>query len=381
MKIIWHSNAPWNSSGYGVQTALFVPRIASLGHEVIISAPYSFSGTPLEWEGFRVLPCVRDTAGNDTIVANYDYCQADLMITLADVFGLLRSAKALNQLNVAHWFPVDTDPLGDGDATVLREGGGIPIAMSQFGIRVLYSEGTDPLYVPHGVDTAVFSPGDPALFRDSVDVIGPDTFVVGICAMNRDPLRKGFGEQFTAFSRFHRRHPDSVLAVHSVSAANPGLNLEHLAVRLGISGAISYPDRYSYEMGLVTREQLATWYRGLDVLSLCSYGEGFGLPLIEAQACGVPVITTDASAMSELCGSGWLVRGDPFWSHGHGAWWVRPDVADIDAAYEEAWQARENGELVVKQKAAREFAMLYDADEIFEKCWVPVIGSLGKQFS
>ena len=64
MRILWHSNAPWNGSGYGIETAIFVPRIASLGHEVIISAPYSFGGNVLEWEGFQVLPCVRDPAGN-----------------------------------------------------------------------------------------------------------------------------------------------------------------------------------------------------------------------------------------------------------------------------------------------------------------------------
>ena len=39
---------------------------------------------------------------------------------------------------------------------------------------------------------------------------------------------------------------------------------------------------------------MAGWYRSLDVLSACSYGEGFGLPILEAQACGSPAIVTDA---------------------------------------------------------------------------------------
>ncbi len=379
MKILWHSNSAWNNSGYGIQTAMFVPRIASLGHEIVMAAPYTFAGAVLEWEGFQVLPCVRDPAGNDVIVANYDYHQADLMITLCDPFGLQKSARDLAQLNVAHWFPVDTNPMGEGDVAMLREGQGTPIAMSRFGERVLRAEGADPLYVPHGVDTTVFCPGDKDPFRETVPAIGPDTFVIGICAMNRDPQRKGFAEQLLAFSRFRFRHPDSILALHTVPAASPGLNLHGMAARLGITGAITYPDQYSYDMNLISREQLASWYRGLDVLSLCSYGEGFGLPLIEAQACGIPVITTDGSAMSELCGTGWLVSGTPFWAGGHGAWWVRPDATDIEAAYEAAWQTREAGKM--PNQEARDFGLIYDAERVFAEYWKPVLDELEKRIS
>src|SRR5215472_13376969 len=379
MRIIWHSNAPFNSSGYGVETALFVPRIASLGHEIIIAAPYTFGGAVLEWEDWKILPSVRDPAGVDVIAANYEYFGADLTITLADVFGLLKAIPSLSDMNVAHWFPVDTNPLGEGDVTVLREGGGIPIAMSQFGHRVLQAEGAEPLYVPHGVDPAVSSPGEGSTYRDSVPQIGPDTFVIGMCAMNRDPQRKGFAEQFLAFSRFHARHPDSVLTVHtSPVAPSPASNLHGMAARLGISSAVMFPEGYLYDMGMIGREQMATWYNGLDVLSMCSYAEGFGLPLIEAQACGVPVITTDGSAMSELCGAGWLVSGTPWWTNGHGAWWKRPDATDIEEAYEAAWVAKQEGTL--PQKPARDFAMLYDADRVFTQFWKPAMKELEERF-
>ena len=118
-------------------TALFVPRIASLGHEITIAAPYSFSGNVLEWNGFKVLPCGRDAAGNDTIIANHEYFSADLTVILADLFGLEKAAETLSQINWAAWIPVDCSPLGRGDVKVLREGMGIPIAMSQFGWRAL----------------------------------------------------------------------------------------------------------------------------------------------------------------------------------------------------------------------------------------------------
>lgn len=358
---------------------MFVPRIASLGHEITISAPYSFGGNCLEWEGFRVLPCARDGAGNDVIVQNHEASKSDLTITLADVFGLMKAAQAgiLSQIPLAHWFPVDTNPLGEGDLTVLRDGGGIPVAMSRFGERMLRNEGTDPLFVPHGVDTEIYQPGDPEPFRSTVPQIGPGTFVVGVAAMNRDANRKSLSESLQAFARFHRRHPDSHLALHTAQIGNPGIKLKALATRLGIASAVSYPDPYFYDMGLIDEAAMATWYNGCDVISLCSYGEGFGLPLIEAAACGIPVITTDGSAMSELCGAGWLVSATDFWTDGHAAFWRRPDIADIDAAYEAAWQAKQDGKL--PKKEARDFGLLFSADRVFDLYWKPVLLELEKR--
>lgn len=379
MRLVWHSNSPTTNSGYGKITALFVPRIAALGHEIAaIASPYSFSGSPIMWNDIPVLGNARDTAGNDVILQNHEFAQADLTIVLADPFGLLRSAEGLKQIRVAFWFPVDCQPLGNGDVTVLRESAGIPVAMSRFGTRVLADEGAEPLYVPLAVDTSVYRPGDPHVYRDTLPGVTDETLVIGICAMNRDP-RKGLPEQLLAFSRFHARHPDSVLAIHSAPRANPGFSLKGMADQLGISNAVAWPDPYSYDLGLITEEQMATWFNGIDVLSACSYGEGFGLPLIEAQACGIPVITTDASAMSELCGAGWLVSGSPWWTDGHQSWWARPDVTDIDQAYEAAFHARSRGEL--PKKPAYDFAQQYDADAVFERYWKPVLAELEERIS
>ena len=375
MRLIVHSNAPWNRSAYGKQTALLVPRLAALGHEIAaIAAPYTFGGTVLEHDGIPVIPCARDTAGTDVFTANYEHFKADLCITLCDPFGLMKCAEDMAKINVAMHFPVDCNPLGEGDVYVLRESQAIPVAMSQFGTQVLRSEGCDPLYAPHCVDTGIYRPGDKMAFRDTVPGIGPDSFVVGMVAMNRDLNRKGWGETLLAFSRFHARHPDSWLALHTSPVNNPGLNLKAMAERLGIGAVTTWPDSYCYDLGIITEEQMAIWYNGLDILSLCSYGEGFGLPLIEAQACAVPVVTTDASAMSELCGGGWLVSGTPFWAPGHNAWWKRPDADDIEAAYEAAYQAREDGTL--PKKPAHDFAQLYEADRVFGQHWVPVMKEL-----
>lgn len=361
-------------------TALFAPRIAALGHEIAaIASPYSFGGSPIEWNGIPILGTARDIAGNDVILRNHEYFKADLTLILADPFGLLKSARELAQIPTVTWFPVDTDPVGYGDVTFLRESATVPVAMSRFGQRMLANEGAEPMLVPLAFDPGIYHPAEDRPVRDTWPGVTDDTFVIGLCAMNRDPVRKAFQEQFLAFARFRARHPDSFLAVHSSPGAKPGLNLSGLIADLGISEAVGFPDSYSYDLGLIGEEQMAAWYNGLDVLSFCSYGEGFGLPLVEAQACGVPVITTDASSMSELCGAGFLVSGTPWWSDGHTSWWTRPDVSDIENAYEAVYCAWQAGALPGKQAA--QFAAQFAAGKVTEDYWVPALARIEDMLS
>ena len=372
MRIIFHSNAPFTRSAYGQQTALFVPRIMALGHEVIISSPFSFAGGPLDWNGFKILPAAGDAMGNDIIAANYNYYEADLLLTLCDIFKLAPSVNELAKMNVAHWTEVDCDPLGKGDLLVLREGMGTPVAVTRFGQKVMQDDGLDPHYVPHGVDTNVYSPGK----RDEVRLslgFTEDTFIIGICAMNRDPVRKGLVEQVVAFAEFFNHHPDSRLMMHTAPVSEL-LNLEALVRNLGFpEGAVMFPDKYSLATGVIGNDAMCAWYCALDVLSACSYGEGFCVPVLEAQACGVPVIATDFSGHGEMCMSGWTVRGEPHWVSGHEAWWRRPVISDIVAAYETAWRAKRDGRMPELGEAARKASLTFDADVITEKYWKPCL--------
>jgi glycosyltransferase involved in cell wall biosynthesis len=68
-----------------------------------------------------------------------------------------------------------------------------------------------------------------------------------------------------------------------------------LGDRLGVSRrteAISAPDD----------ETLARVYAASDVLAQPSLGEGFGIPVIEAMACGLPVVISDGGALPEVAG-------------------------------------------------------------------------------
>lgn len=60
----------------------------------------------------------------------------------------------------------------------------------------------------------------------------------------------------------------------------------------------------------ITDAQLANWYRQADCLWHPAYAEGFGLPVIEAAACGTPVATARGSALDEVAPPG-SPRFDP----------------------------------------------------------------------
>lgn len=374
MRILFHSNAPWAGTGYGQQTAIFASRLRDLGHEVTISAFYGLQGQGSQWGGITVLPGGMDGYGNDIVAAHAHTTRAELVVVLADAWPM--NPEVIKGLPAAMWMPVDCDRLGVADEKMLTDSGTVPVAMSRHGRDQLTAAGFKPLYIPHGVDPSVFQPpADRAGLRKSWGVDG--RFVIGMNAANKDGVRKGYSEQFHAFARFRKDHPDALLLVHALpQMPNNQLNLVALAQRLGIFDHVKFSDQYAYVTGSIKPTSLAEWYGCLDVLSSCSYGEGFGIPIIEAQACGTPVIVTRGSAMTELAGPGWAVDGQPFWNPVHQADWQVPSIEGIHRAYDKAYRYAAS-----KRAAAREFAMTYDADRVLLEHWKPALDFLADHYA
>jgi glycosyltransferase involved in cell wall biosynthesis len=374
VKILWFSNGSAVPSGYGTQTRVWAPRLASLGHDVAVAAFHGLQGAPAVFDGFLTYPASgEDPWSQDTLAGHYGHHHADLLITLMDAWVL--DPARLQGMNVAHWMPLDCSPLSVLDRRVLS-GGGRPVAMSRFGQRQLEDAGWPGApYVPHGIDISEWAPLPGRQEAREAAGLG-DRFLIGICAANQDPYRKGFAEQFAAFAQFAADHPEALLLVHSRAQTQQGCDLYALADRCGITERVRFADQYLISAGWTPQEERARWFGMLDVLSGCSYGEGFGLPVLEAQACGTPVVVTDASAMTELCGSGWLVRGTEFWNKGHAAWWVRPSVSGIRVAYEKAHACWRNGGMAGMREQARTFALGYDADRVLTQHWKPALEEL-----
>ncbi len=188
------------------------------------------------------------------------------------------------------------------------------------------------------------------------------------------PPRKAFFQAFTAFAELRRKHSDAVLFLHtSLEPRQSGVNLAHLLDYCGVpQEAVVITPPFELYHG-VDQSRMPYVYSGFDVLLSPSYGEGFGIPIIEAQACGTPVIVNDFSSMSELVGPGWSVGGEPFYDDSQGAEFQSPSIPQLVEALADAYENAESRRL-----AARAFAQAYDADYVTSEYWAPTLDALSR---
>ena len=378
-RILWYSNAPWCATGYGTQTAQAVSRLQAVGHEVAVHANWGLEGSGTKWRGTEIYPKGLAPYSDDVMVAHYHHWAhgnpnlSPLLVTLFDVWVL--KSPSLDQVpSIASWVPIDHTPTPPDVLRWCAKPNVTAIAMSRFGEKMLHNAGIDAVYVPHGIEP-IFKPTQKVNGVSGRELMGvsEDAFVVMMNSANKgsQPPRKAFGENLLAFALFAKTHPDAFLYLHTEQLGFNGVNLPTLLKAAGVpENRVVFADQYAMRHGL-PQEVLPALYTAADVLLAVSMGEGFGIPVVEAQACGTRAITSNQTAQTELNGHGWLVDCQPYWDAAQASWFHMPYVREIVAGLEAAYEAR-----TATHEPSVEFASQYDANHVFANFWEPVMAVL-----
>ena len=312
MRILWHSVAPWIKTGYGTQTEIFTRRLRDLlGHDVAIST-WTMRGGLMKYDGFPVYPGARDGFGNDIVGMHARHFGAELVVTLTDSWVF--QPGAMKNIPWVAWTPVDHDPVPPRVVESLKYGYSVPVAYSRFGETKLEEAGLSPLYVPHACHQTYLEPVSKRQARKNLG-LPQEAYIVGMVGINQSaPNRKSYPQSLEAFQRFRKKHPEAFLYMHTRLRSGIGLDLAHLIEHLDIDkDSYRVSDPYAMLLGH-SEDILRDVYSAIDVF-LCPYmGEGFGIPIIEAQAAGAPIVATNFSTMPELCFFGELIEGEPYYT-------------------------------------------------------------------
>ena len=167
----------------------------------------------------------------------------------------------------------------------------VSAATRQDAIRYLGLPPARVSVVYNGVDAAFrrLPPPDLAAARARLDL--PERFILTVGTL--EPRKNHLG-LLRAFARLHAELPDVPLLI----AGRRGWldqPIFDMVEQLGLQAAVRF-------LGGVPDADLPALYSAAAVVAYPSWYEGFGLPPLEAMACGTPVVTSTAAALREVCG-------------------------------------------------------------------------------
>ncbi len=374
MRIFWVSNAPFSKTGYGVQTNLFLSKLQEMGHDLACLCYYGLEGGAINFNKIVCYPKAAHPYGMDILAAHAVNFKSDIIVSLMDAWVF--DPRATGRLPWIAYYPVDHEPIPEKVRTNISQAFA-RIAMSKFGVEETHKAGLDCYYLPHAVNTNLYKPIDKLEAREKLK-LPKDAFIIGTVAMNKGlPARKNFAPMLEAFANFKHRHTDAIYYLHTEALGidNQSFNIPEYANQLGLRMGkdIFLPDQYQKFIGY-DDNWMSLMYSSLDVHLLASMGEGFGIPTLEAQACGCPVIVGDWTASGELCFAGQKIdKKDALRNYtGLASYQYIPHTRQIEIALE---LERDKPS---KRERARRLAEEYSIENVAEKYLKPTFVAIEK---
>src|SRR3990167_3040332 len=302
-------------TGFAKITRNVMIDLAKQGHEVyaIGQSYHGFPIHPKELEGVTMLPIGQDNWGADIAQYYFEQYRPDIMWTLTDIWAC-HYLHTLPKPYPWHWLrhiTLDTENITPWWAETIRNTD-VPIAFSNMGRKLLDSiDVTWGAYIQHGIDTKTFHPAtnDEKLKlradREWMEVLqanqfspkgkgvlAPDDFVVLCIAHNQ--FRKNLDVLLRAFAKFAIDKTNVKLIMHCQPRDGHGWDIPQLLRKYNLFGKVFLTSMNSKMVAdvFVSDKMMRDLYVSADVHALLSGGEGFGIPIVEAMACGIPNVAT-----------------------------------------------------------------------------------------
>lgn len=252
--------------------------------------------------------------GRDVVPHYQERHKFDLVITLWDCFAI-NYAQYIS-VPMINYLPIDapfTRKMYDDVKHSYRI-----VAYSKFGYSELlkWFQPSKVEYIPHGLDTNIYTVISEKERKDVRELLKPpvpeDAFLLIHVGANVGE-RKHIPQMMLVFKKFLERHDDVYWYIYTnMQASYPeGYDLVSFANELGILDHLRYP-KLNPIIDPLEEEGMALLYAASNLYWSGSMGEGFGLPLAEAQSCGLPCAVPRNSAQIEIIeGHGWLADNIP----------------------------------------------------------------------
>lgn len=315
MKILCLGDSPHINTGFGVVNRIACEALQSLGHDLVILGAQDFDRTESEY-GTYIAPTKNKTDvmgwfDIPSVFEKHPNIEAVHIIGDPTMVTLWTVQPEIESRPIVAYMPVEGAPLNMRWTERWKT---VPnlrfITCSQYGADVLSQAGFGGLMAYHGVSHDFYQYD--AERREAMRyAMGWDNKFIVMCVA-QNVGRKNWPILFEAMARIKKytKSGNVYLYAHTIPFNNNwlgGHDLPQLAQQMGVQDRVIFNDDLLVHNDSVPlhggeRPGLVDFYNMADAFVLPSKVEGFGLPLAEAMACGLPVATTDYAAQAEVVG-------------------------------------------------------------------------------
>jgi glycosyltransferase involved in cell wall biosynthesis len=401
MKVLSYGDNEFTSTGYGTMWNNLISRWAKLKpdwtfyhvgwqsrdrpHKANVSGyviKQEDIGKPIEsLPGVIRLPMGNVEYGFDTVEGYLTQYNPDYLITMADVGWQSGFVDGVKRARINGWkgkwiayTPLDNDDWAMTWTEIFQEPD-INLAMAEFGEKHMKNNNVPRIkLIKCGTDTKAYYP---LLNREELKTkfrLGKQ-FVVGF--VGRNQTRKMLDRIIIGFTNFAKDKNDVQLLLHTdLEPPQQGWSLKYMQWKYKIADKLKLtrPNLNINVRQTIQPENMNEIYNLMDVFCFGTGGEGFGIPALECQSCGVPLIMTDCTTADELCRPELRIPilKDKYGRNvemigTNGVHFEYPDDVEITRLLNQFYDEWKAGKLEDRRKEAREFSLKYDWDLIAPK--------------